>query len=304
MYNFNRSPANSGAFFLSGKMNQSKTICIIGLGLIGGSMAIDLKKRRFSGHVIGTDTNPAHLESALIQGLIDEALPMERAVSKADIIILCTPVCVISQLLPQVLTLTEGTSKMVTDTGSTKAAIISCVSTHPNRKAYVAAHPMAGTEKSGPEAAFSGLFDNKCVIICGKEESDPAVLAVAEELFHTLKMHITYMDADSHDVSAAYVSHISHLASFALSLCVQEKEKDQRNILRLAGGGFSSAVRLAKSSGEMWGPIFEQNNQNIIAVLQSYIDKLEIFKHHLTDMNNHEVLEMIREANKIQTIIK
>lgn len=285
-------------------MNQSKTICIIGLGLIGGSMAIDLKERGFSDHVTGTDTNPAHLKAALRQGIIDEALPLEEAVKRADIILLCTPVGTIMKLLPQLLTLTEGTGKVITDTGSTKAAIASCVNNHPNRKAYVAAHPMAGTEKSGPGAAFSGLFDHQCVIICGKEKSDTAALDATEKLFRTLKMHITYMDEDSHDVSAAYVSHISHLASFALSLCVQEKEKDQRNILRLAGGGFSSAVRLAKSSGEMWAPIFEQNNQHIIAVLQSYIDKLEIFKHHLTDMNNHEVLKLIREANKIETIIK
>ncbi|MFP4691843.1 MAG: prephenate dehydrogenase, partial [Bacteroidales bacterium] len=282
-------------------MKQSKTICIIGLGLIGGSMAIDLKKRGFSGHVIGTDVNPVHLETALRRGIIDEALPMEEAVLKAEITVLCTPVSVIRELLPQLLDLTEGSARVITDTGSTKEKIISRVSGHPNRKAYVAAHPMAGTEKSGPEAAFSGLFDNQCVIICEKEESDPAALAVTRELFRTLRMHVTFMDAAPHDLSAAYVSHISHLASFALSLCVQEKEKDQRNIFRLAGGGFSSAVRLAKSPGEMWGPVFEQNNRNIIAVLQAYIDKLEVFKSHLIGKNNLEILELIREANKIQT---
>jgi len=285
-------------------MEQSKTTCIIGLGLIGGSMAIDLKQRGFSGHVIGTDTDPSHQDTALSLGIIDEALPLEEAVNKAGIIIICTPVGVIRRLLPKVLALTEGTNKVVTDTGSTKAAIASCVRNHPNRKAFVAAHPMAGTEKSGPEAAFSGLFDNQCVIICEKEKSDPEALKITEALFRALGMRITYMDADPHDVSAAYVSHISHLASFALSLCVQEKEKDQGNICRLAGGGFSSAARLAKSSGEMWGPIFEQNSRNIIAVLQSYINKLEVFKNHLSEMNNHEMLELIREANKIQTIIK
>ena len=285
-------------------MEQSKTTCIIGLGLIGGSMAIDLKKRGFAGHVIGTDTDQSHQETALRLGIIDEALPLEKAIHKASVIILCTPVGVISRLLPQVLTLTQGTNKVITDTGSTKATITSCVHNHPNRKAFVAAHPMAGTEKSGPEAAFSGLFDNQCVIICEKEKSDPSALEVTETLFRTLRMQITHMDAEPHDVSAAYVSHISHLASFALSLCVQEKEKDQRNIFRLAGGGFSSAARLAKSSGEMWEPIFDQNNQNIIAVLQSYINKLEIFKIHLTEKNNHKMLELIREANKIQTIIK
>ncbi len=267
-------------------------------------MAIDLKKRGFTNQVIGVDVNPDHLETALGLGIIDEALSMEMAVSRSDIIVLCTPVGVISQLLPPLLYLTEGTNKVVIDTGSTKSEIISCVSDHPNRKAYVAAHPMAGTEKSGPDAAVSGLFDSHCVIICEKEESDVRAVGITEALFQTLHMRVTYMEPGAHDVSAAYVSHISHLASFALSLCVQEKEKDQRNISRLAGGGFSSAVRLAKSSGEMWSPVFAQNQQNIIAVLQSYIDKLEVFKEHLIDKDSHKMLELIREANKIQTIIK
>ncbi len=285
-------------------MKKPKTVCIVGLGLIGGSMAMDLRGSHFSEKIIGVDASPGHLKTALGLGIIDEALPLDVAVSRSDIIMLCTPVDVIRQLLPEILYMTAGTGKVVTDTGSAKAAILSCVSDHPNRKAYVAAHPMAGTEKSGPDAAFSGLFDNQYVIICGRGESDPDAVARIESLFRALNMHVTYMEPDAHDKSAAYVSHISHLASFALSLCVQEQEEDRSNILRLAGGGFTSAVRLAKSSGEMWSPIFEQNNQNIIAVLQSYINKLEVFKEYLIDRDEQSMLDLIREANKIETILK
>ncbi len=285
-------------------MKQYKTICIIGVGLIGGSMALDLKKAEFSEKVIGVDSNRDHLETALRQGIIDEALSLDVAVSQSDIIVFCTPVDVLKQMLPEVLNMVQGTNKVVTDTGSTKGEIISCVRNHPNRKAYVAAHPMAGTEKSGPDAAFSGLFDNQYVIICGRADSDPDAVAGAEALFQALNMHVTYMESGAHDVSAAYVSHISHLASFALSLCVQEKERDQHNIYRLAGGGFTSAVRLAKSSGEMWVPIFEQNDQNIVAVLQSYINKLELFKDYLISGDERKMRDLIREANKIKTIIQ
>ncbi len=285
-------------------MERSETICIIGLGLIGGSMAIDLKKAGFAKKLIGVDANAGHLATALQQGIIDEALSLEEAVAKSDIMVLCTPVDVIRQLLPGLLDLVHGSDKVVTDTGSTKAEIISCVRNHPNRKAYVAAHPMAGIEKSGPEAAVSGLFDNHYLIICGKEDSYAEAVERIKKLFQMLNMRITYMDPAAHDASAAYVSHLSHLASFALSLCVQENEKDQGNICRLAGGGFTSAVRLAKSSAEMWAPIFKQNNQHILAVLQSYINKLELFKDHLVGMDDHKMIELIRESNKIETVIK
>ncbi len=234
------------------------------------------------------DANASHLATALQQGIIDEALSLEEAVAKSDIMVLCTPVDVIRQLLPGLLYLTHGSDKVVTDTGSTKEEIISCVRHHPNRKAYVAAHPMAGIEKSGPDAALSGLFDNHYLIICDKEDSDAEAVQRTNKLFQVLNMRITYMDAAAHDASAAYVSHLSHLASFALSLCVQESEKDQDNISRLAGGGFTSAVRLAKSSAEMWAPIFKQNNQHILTVLQSYINKLELFKDHLAAMDNQK----------------
>ncbi len=285
-------------------MKNAETICIIGLGLIGGSMALDLKRTGFARKIIGVDVNSDHLATALQQGIIDEALSLEEAVETSEIIVLCPPVDVIKRLLPGILDLIQGSDKVVTDTGSTKAEIISCVHNHPNRKAYVAAHPMAGIEKSGPEAAISGLFDNHYLIICGKEDSDAEAVARINHLFQMLNMRITHMDPAAHDASAAYVSHLSHLASFALSLCVQENEKDQGNICRLAGGGFTSAVRLAKSSAEMWTPIFKQNNQHILAVLQSYINKLELFKDHLVEMDSHKMIALIRESNKIETVIK
>ena len=285
-------------------MKSTGTICIIGLGLIGGSMALDLKEKDWARKIIGVDANSDHLTTALQKGIIDEALSLDEAVEISEIIVLCTPVDVIRKLLPGVLDMMQGSDKVVTDTGSTKAEIISCVRNHPNRKAYVAAHPMAGIEKSGPEAAISGLFDNHYLIICGKEDSNAEAVARISHLFQMLNMRITYMVPAAHDASAAYVSHLSHIASFALSLCVQENEKDQGNICRLAGGGFTSAVRLAKSSAEMWTPIFQQNNQNILAVLQSYINKLELFKDHLVKMDNNKMIAFIRESNKIETVIK
>ncbi|MBW6498356.1 MAG: prephenate dehydrogenase [Bacteroidales bacterium] len=278
-------------------------VCIAGLGLIGGSLAIDLRKRGFASSIIGVDNDPQHAAIAQLGGLVDETDTLENAVKRADFIILATPVDAIGKLLPQVLDQVGGTQKVVTDMGSTKAGMGRLVKKHANRRHYVASHPMAGTEFSGPLAAVSKLFDYKCALICDKEQSASFALKIVRKMYKVLNMKIIYMNSDEHDMSAAYVSHISHISSFALSLCVLEKEKDKKRILSLAGGGFASTVRLAKSSAEMWAPVFEQNSEYVIEVLNTYIDKLQLFKEHIEKNQRTEVNSLIREANKIQKIL-
>lgn len=278
-------------------------VCIIGMGLIGGSLAIDLRKRGFATRIIGVESDPQHAAIAKLGGLADQTDTLENAVNGSDLIILATPVDAIQSLLPKVLNLVGGTQKAVTDMGSTKANLAKRVKNHPNRRHYVAAHPMAGTEFSGPLAAVSKLFDYKCAIITDKQQSAPFALKIVRKMFKALNMKLIYMNSEEHDMSAAYVSHISHISSFALSLCVLDKEKDKKRILSLAGGGFASTVRLAKSSAEMWVPVFEQNSAYVIEVLETYIEKLKLFKEHIEKKRNSEVSDLIHEANKIQKVL-
>jgi prephenate dehydrogenase len=279
-------------------------VAIVGIGLIGGSLAIDLRNRKFATRIIGVDNNTLHAEMARRNGLVDETNSLQNATSLANLIILACPVNDIRHLLPGILDLIGGTQKVVTDMGSTKSDIARLVADHPHRRHYVAAHPMAGTEYSGPQAAVGMLFDNKCAIICDKEKSAAFALDLVEKLFGMLNMRCVYMDAAGHDVSAAYVSHISHISSFALSLCVLEKEKNEANIMNLAGGGFASTVRLAKSSANMWVPVFEQNASCILEVLNTYIEKLNLFKHHIESNNREGMKTLITEANNIQKVLR
>ncbi len=279
------------------------TICVVGIGLIGGSMALDLKKREFADNVIGVDINPQHANIAKLSKLVDEILPLEEAVKQSDMVIIATPIDVTKKLLPEILTLCEGTDKVVTDVGSTKAGILQKISGHPNRKQFVASHPMAGTEFSGPLAAISRLFDYKTAIICEQEKSAPQALERVKKMYETLHMKVIYMHPHQHDVSAAYVSHISHISAFALSLAVLEKEKNEKRILDLASGGFASTVRLAKSSAEMWVPVFDQNSDYVLEVLDTYIEKLGQFRRAIREKDHGKLTELIHESNKIQKIL-
>jgi len=278
-------------------------ICIVGIGLIGGSLAIDLKRRGFAATIIGVDSNLHHQNIALHSGLVDEIDTLENAVNKSDLIILSTPVNTNREMLPAILTQIAGTSKVVTDMGSTKAGIAEAVINHPNRGRYVASHPMAGTEFSGPMAAIGKLFDYKHVIICDRELSDTDALETVAEMYKTLNMRISYMPAVDHDVHVAYVSHISHITSFSLALSVLDKEKDEENILKLAGGGFESTVRLAKSNAETWAPIFLQNSDYIIEVLDNYLEKMNLFKKYILEKNQEGLKDLMNEANKIRKIL-
>lgn len=276
-------------------------VSIIGLGLIGGSMAIDLKKRKFTDYIVGVDNSSLHAHTALRLGIIDEIADLKTAVKKTDFIILAIPANASMKILPEILDLIDN--QVVTDVGSTKEPICKIVDYHKNRSQYVAAHPMAGTEHSGPWAAKSSLFDGKAVIITDAEKSNPEVLKETKRMFNCLHMHLIYMSSKNHDIHVAYVSHISHISSFALALTVLEKENNEKNIFDLASGGFDSTVRLAKSSSDMWVPIFTQNAENIIAVLDNYISQINNFKNKIQERNAEELTQLILKANQIKKIL-
>lgn len=276
-------------------------ICVIGLGLIGGSMAIDLKKRGFCKHVAGVDTNAGHAIKALDLGIVDEIVSLENGVKESDLVILAVPADATLKLLPDVMNLVN--EQIVTDVCSTKESICESIKNHPKRMNFVAGHPMAGTEFSGPEAAFSGLFDGKATIICEDEKSSDKAKVAIQNLYETLNMRIIKMDSKNHDVHAAYVSHISHISSFALALTVLEQEANEKNIFDLASGGFDSTVRLAKSSAAMWAPILADNSENVTQVLQTYIDRLNDFKTAIEKKDLEAITQNIEEANKIKKVL-
>ncbi len=275
-------------------------ITVIGLGLIGGSLALSL--RGFQTHMIGVDKNPEHAQMALDLGLVDVVLQLDEAVKIADLIILAIPVDASRNLLSHILDLIPPRA-VVVDMGSTKSGICSVVREHSKRANYVASHPIAGTEYSGPKAAFSTLFHGKTTIICEKERSADFALKIVEEMYKLLNMKIIYMNADDHDLHAAYVSHLSHLSSFTLGLTVLDIEKNEKNILNLAGSGFASTVRLAKSSPEMWNPIFQQNKEHLSEALTAYMKRLSEFKEYIETNQSQKLYDLMKEANKIGKII-
>lgn len=286
-------------------MKPNMKIGIIGLGLIGGSMAIDLKRRGFAHEVLGVEADPVNAAAACQMGLVDEVTDLAGCVSGGDLVVLAVPVGAAVRLLPQVLDMIpEGSDKVVMDVCSTKEVIADAVKNHPQRSHYVATHPMAGTEYSGPWAAMSGLFDGHACIICDAENSCPVAVAKVEALYDVLNMRTIRMDSSNHDVHTAYVSHISHVTSFALALTVLDKEKDEKHIFDLASGGFSSTVRLAKSSPDMWTPILYQNRENVLHVMDTYIEKMNEFRKAIAEGDEPRVRSLIEEANRIRRIIR
>lgn len=276
-------------------------ITLIGLGLIGGSIVKDLRKKKFASHFIGVDINEANAAKALEIGLVDEILPLEKAVGTSDMVIIAIPVDKILELLPKVLDLVpENTT--VADMGSTKALIAEKVKNHPKRRNYVAAHPMSGTENSGPLAAINNLFEGKITIICDHEQSGPQHLALVEKMFQALGMNIAYMSADEQDHSTAFISHLPHAAAYALANAVQDKE-DRSIIFDLASGGFRSTVRLAKSTPSMWGPIFHQNKEYVVESLEVYIKHLIEFKESIKN-DEEEMYRLMEKANKVREILE
>lgn len=279
------------------------TLTIIGVGLISGSFALALKEKGFVGHVIGVSRTRESEKKALELGLIDEALPLEAAVAKSDLIYVAIPVDATIPVIERVMDLIND-RQVVADAGSTKFALCEALRQHPRRKQFVATHPMWGTEYSGPEAAVKDGFAGRSCVICEKENSDPEAVRLLETIYRELGMLIVYMSANAHDIHAAYVSHISHITSFALANTVLEKEKEGDAIFELAGGGFESTVRLAKSSPAMWAPIFMQNRDNVLDVLNEHISQLRKFKACLEKENYEYLWELMEQANQIKKIIK
>ena len=277
-------------------------LAVIGIGLMGGSLALSLKKKGFVSNVIGVDNNPEHQAEALRLGIVDEIMTLEDAVKLSDIIAIATPVNIAEKLLPSVLDLVD--QQIVFDLGSTKEAVAQIASAHAKKGRFVPTHPMWGTEFSGPSAAQSDAFENKATVICNKEQVDTDALLTVERLYKTLGMHIVSMNATKHDIHVAYVSHISHITSFALANTVLEKERESDNIFELASGGFDSTVRLAKSNAATWVPIFMQNKENVLDVLNEHISQLRKFKACLEKENFNYLTELIENANGIKRILK
>lgn len=278
------------------------TVTIVGTGLIGGSLGLVMKEKGIVSHVIGVDASAHHQQRAKELGLVDEVLALKDAVDKSSLIILAIPVNALNDLLPVVLDMINH--QVVMDMGSTKNNVLDVVVHHPKRGRFVATHPMWGTEFSGPEAAVSDAFINKATVICGREQSDKDALALVESLYKSIGMHLIYMEAAAHDLHAAYISHISHITSFALANTVLEKEKEEDAIFELASAGFESTVRLAKSNPAMWVPIFKQNRDNVLDVLNEHITQLRKFKSCLEKENYDYLYELIEHANGIKKILK
>ena len=277
-------------------------VFVVGVGLIGGSMVLDIKSYYPEAIIYGIDTNEAHLEEALKLGVIDKRVTLD-SLDIADIVIVSIPVDVQLEIIPNILD-TINDDCLLIDVGSTKEQICNVLEKHSKRRNYLATHPIAGTEFSGPSAAHRRLFDKKTNIICEVEKTAFKLQEKALEIFAKLGMRIRYMDPKSHDKQIAYVSHLSHISSFMLGKTVIDKEKNERDIFDMAGSGFASTVRLAKSSPAMWTPIFEQNKTNVIETLDEYISNLQQFKTLMEQNDFSEIYKEMESTNHIKQILK
>ena len=278
-------------------------VAIIGVGLIGGSVARHLRRTGFATRLTGVGSSPERARIAQNLGLVDRVTDLATAVHEADLVVLAIPVDRIVRILPQVMDLVSD-RQTVTDMGSTKQAIVESIARHPRRARFVASHPIAGTENSGPAAALDRLFEGKVAVLCDLEQSAPDAIRTVEALYTALGMRLVRMDAATHDLHAAYVSHLSHLASYALALATLEKEKDDKAIFALAGGGFASVARLAKSAPDMWVPIFRQNRTALLDAIDTYQRKLQSLRAAIDAGDETEMRALIEEANQIRRILK
>ena len=276
-------------------------VYIIGVGLIGGSMALDIQSHYADAQIFGIDSSAAHLKEAQQLGVISKPATLGN-LNEADIVILSIPVDASLALLPEILD-KIGNETIVFDVGSTKLPICESIANHPKRANFMATHPIAGTEYSGPSAAIKGLFEGKTNIICEVEKTTFKLQEKALEIFQKIGMRIRYMNPKSHDKHIAYVSHLSHISSFMLGKTVIEKEKHERDIFDMAGSGFESTVRLAKSSPAMWTPIFKQNKTQVIKTLEEYIANLSKFKEHLENDDYESIFNEMQNTNRIKEIL-
>ena len=280
---------------------ENTNVVIIGLGLIGGSFAKDLKRLHPNTKILGIDTNKEHIDKAMSMGLIEAEIDYNGLLD-VDMVLVATPVDVLVKELPKILD-AVGEETVVFDAGSTKSLVCKTVENHSKRRNFLATHPISGTEFSGPEAAIENLYKGKTNIICEVEKTAFKLQEKALQLFNDMGMRIRYMNAEAHDKHIAYVSHLSHISSFMLGKTVIEKEKNERDIFDMAGSGFESTVRLAKSSPVMWTPIFEQNKENVIETLDEYIQNLEKFKKMLEEDDFEGVHNEMNNTNKIKQIL-
>lgn len=276
---------------------------VVGVGLIGGSLALSLKEKGLANWIIGVDNSEENLLKARELNIIDETAKLEDAMNRSQLIILAIPVDAVLKLLPSMLDKVKH-DHVIMDVGSTKEKILQLVAGHTNRGRFVAAHPMAGTEYSGPEAALRNLFTNKTMVLCDVKNSAEDALEIVENMVDKIGMRLVYMNAEEHDLHTAYISHISHITSFALALTVLEKEKEHGRIFELAAGGFESTVRLAKSSPDMWVPIFKHNRSNVLDVLDEHINQLQQMKGLLENEDYDAFYKLIQKSNKIKKILK
>ena len=276
-------------------------VVVIGIGLIGGSMVLDIKALHPEATVLGMDANESHLQQAIDLGVVEKAGTTED-LADADFVIVSVPVDIALTVLPQVLD-AMGENTIVFEVGSTKLPICEAVANHPKRRNYIATHPIAGTEFSGPTAAIKGLFQGKTNIICEVEKTTFKLQEKALQLFVAMGMRIRYMDPQSHDKHIAYVSHLSHISSFMLGKTVIDKETEEQDIFDMAGSGFESTVRLAKSSPAMWTPIFKQNKQQVVNTLEEYISNLSKFKTLLENEDYDAIYQEMQSVNKIKEIL-
>lgn len=279
-----------------------KTISIIGLGLIGGSFALALKKVGIAENIIGVDQNEVHQKDALELGIVDEVVSLDRAIEISDLIVIAVPINAIQNVLPEILD-KIGDNTIVMDMGSTKAGICRKVLNHPKRKQFVATHPIAGTENSGPKAAFAELFLNKVAILCDVEQSEVDAANKVKKIYQSLWMNVKTMSSEAHDSHIAYVSHLSHITSFALGQAVLKKEKNEEAIFDMAGSGFESTVRLAKSSPDMWTPIFIQNRDNLLKAIDAYQIEISKIRKMIDEKDEKDIHQYLKNTNDIRRIL-
>ena len=275
---------------------------IIGLGLIGSSLALKISEAYNDIKIYGEDISESNLKYTIENKIISNKLE-EKDYSKLDILFVAIPVDQVLKVLSSILD-KVGENTLVVDLGSTKKPICDQVNSNQNRRKFLAAHPIAGTEFSGPISADSSLFDNKTIILCETEKTENRLLNIAKDLFLNIGMSIKEMTADEHDKHIAYVSHLSHITSFMLGKTVMDKEKDEETIYDMAGSGFESTVRLGKSSPSMWTPIFNQNKKNIIDALDEYLKNIKNFKHLIETDNLSEMFNEMEQINGIKNILK
>ncbi len=279
-------------------------ICVVGLGLIGGSFALNLKRLGFVRQATGVDASAKNAQRAVELGIVDKtAADLAAGMQDADLIVLATPVDTLPMIAVKALNAVKP-HQIIMDAGSTKGELCEIIALHPNRGRFVATHPMWGTENSGPDAALEVGFSGRTAVICEAEKSDPDALALIEGIYTALDMPIKHMTAEDQDLHTAYVSHISHVTSYALALTVLEKEREEETIFDLAGGGFESTARLAKSPASMWAPIFKQNKYNVLDVLREHIHQLQILRRMIERDEYDQLYAALEKANTIRRILK